>query len=108
MKEIPQKGWYILKTEKHVPGSAEVYLDGKKIGGIQKASVNLDAEMPFCKLTLEIIPIDGLIVDTIFGPLVHMPDLPSDQEETVFCSSQTPEEILKALEIKEKEVQETS
>ena len=99
MREIPQKGWYILRTEKEL---AQVYLDGKMIGGIQKASLELSATLPFARITLEIIPFDGLIIDTTFGPL-GVSNLALNQEETIFRSSQTPEEILKALEIQEKE-----
>lgn len=92
MREIPQKGWYIYKdnSEPTVEGT-KVYLDGKLIGGIQKLSLEMDAEKCIPVLKLEIAAFGGLVVDTAFGELSCQPP-----EPTVFRSTSSPEEILKA------------
>jgi len=101
LKEVPQKGWYILKDENsdsHI--NSKVYLDGKLLGGLQKVSVELDAEKQLPVLKLEVIPIEGMIVDLVFGAPKFRPVCPQP-EITVFRSVQTPEEILKALKVRE-------
>ena len=101
-KEIPQKGWYVLKegNEPTVTGT-KVYLDGKLVGGIQRLSIEFDAQKLLPVLKLEVTAFKGIVVDTVFGPLGYHPD--PQPEGTTFRSSQSPEEILKGLEAKEKE-----
>jgi hypothetical protein len=101
-KEIPQKGWYILKEgiEPNVAGT-KVYLDGKVITGIQKLSVELDAERNLPVLKLEILPVEGVVVDTTFGSLNYCSRPVEESAVINFRSSQTPEEILKVFQEKE-------
>jgi hypothetical protein len=107
-KEIPQKGWYIHK-EKGAPtvSGTTVYLDGKQIGGIQKASVELDAERNFPILKLELLPVQGLEVDLGFGDVTEEYKPFAPQETTVFRSATSPEEVLKGLTEKESKAPET-
>jgi hypothetical protein len=103
MNEIPQKGWYIHKEGKDatVPGT-KVYLDGKLVGGIQKLSVEIDAEKLLPILKLELVAFGGLRVDTSFGELECRPE--QQPETTVFRSSQSPEEILASMKKPEDEI----
>jgi hypothetical protein len=96
MSEIPQKGWYIHKdgNEPTVPGT-KVYLDGKLVGGIQKLSIELDAEKLIPVLKLEVVAFQGLVWNTSFGELSYKPDQSS--EATIFRSSSSPEEVLKTM-----------
>jgi len=98
-KEIPQKGWYVLKegNDPLVSGTM-VYLDGKVVGGIRKVSIELDADKVIAVLKLEVVPVGGMIVDTVFGAPSFQPETPP----VTYRSSQSPEEILKGLETKEK------
>jgi hypothetical protein len=101
LKEIPQKGWYVLKegNDPLVAGT-QVYLDGKMVGGIQKLSIEIDAEKLLPVLKLEVLAVEGMTVDAIFGPPNCQPEVPL--VTTTYRSSQSPEEILKGLEVKEK------
>jgi hypothetical protein len=103
-KEIPQKGWYVLKegNDPLVAGT-KVYLDGKMVGGIQKVSIEIDAEKSLPVLKLEVFAVEGMTVDTVFGPSNYQPETPI--VITTYRSSQSPEEILNGLEVKEKEAQ---
>jgi hypothetical protein len=101
LKEIPKKGWYILKegNEPTITGT-KVYLDGKLVGGIQKLSIEIDAEKLLPIIKLEVLVVEGMFIDTVFGSC-HS-NLDSQPEIITFRSNQSPEQILKDLEAKEK------
>jgi len=93
MKEIPSKGWYITKAnDSSDVNNVRVYLDGKILGGIRNLSIKLDGEELFPIIELEIIPTNGLKVDTSFGKMFDQPDV------EMFRSTKAPEEVLKATE----------
>lgn len=100
-KEIPQKGWYIHKegNTSTVVGTT-VYLDGKQVGGIQKVSVELDAEKNIPVLKFELVPFGGLTVDLGFGPMMYAPE---PAETQVFRSDVSLEDVLKSMAEKEQE-----
>ncbi len=91
--DIPEKGWFICKEgEDPTHVGTMVYLDGKPIGGIQKFSVEIDAEKLLPIIRLEIIPVGGLTVATHFGPPKYQPI----EQDLVFRSSVSPEEVLES------------
>jgi len=100
--EIKQKGWHIVKKDENssILGT-QVYLDGKLLPGVQMVSVEIDAGKVFPTIKLELIPVGGLTVETIFGELVQKPY--DKVEIKTFRSSMPPEEILKSLDKKDPE-----
>lgn len=62
---IPEKGWFIVKTDDISINAedTEVFLDGKKIGGILKATFEIDAKLNIPVLKLEIFPHNGITLD---------------------------------------------
>jgi len=96
-KEIPQTGWCVLKNgNDSFVGDTTVYFDGKKVKGIQKVSVEFDANKTLVVLKLEVVPFGGLVVDTVFGSTTCQPEVPPTT--TIYRSSQSPEQILNSLE----------
>jgi len=103
MEKIPQKGWFIYKEEGDglANHGTRIYHDGKLLGGVQKASIEIDAKKMVPILKLEIIAWEGMTWHTVFSELSHQ--LESLPEPKVFRSTSTPEEILKILDEKQNE-----
>lgn len=110
MKEIPQKGWYLLAEEGNFPNNVKVYFEGKQVGGIQRIALEIDAGQFVPVIKMEVIPVGGLVLDGLFPPLKVIPPA-SPEQPLVFTSSVPPEEVLKTMckpsESKEEPVGET-
>jgi len=102
MKEIPQKGWCLMVGEGDFPTNIRVCLDGKQIGGIQKFTIEISAETPVPVIKMDVIPIDGLLIDGVFPSLKVL----TPEKTIVFKSSQSPEEVLKTMDAQEQVTKE--
>jgi hypothetical protein len=101
MKEIPQQGWYIAKDKSQPNNDTNVYFNGKPFGGVQRLAIRTDADKAYPVLELEVVPFEGLVVDTEFRL-----QAPQDGKVLVFKSSMPPEEVLKNLDKPERKEEE--